>query len=194
MEIIFLILGIVLAGLTMKEPNSIKENIALKSLGIVGGLGSIYYVNPSYLKLNAQAIILGLAIGSIFLMLHLVIGKGIKLKRNDINKGLIKTCLLIYIIELPAEEFIYRGMLFITLLNIMNPLVAIIITSLFFLVLHIKTWKNKFVWFGSLILALVCSTLVYSIKSIWVAIIIHNLNDFGFLTLVNRRNIFTNTN
>ncbi len=31
---------------------------------------------------------------------------------------------------------------------------------------------------------------VYFTKSIWTAIIIHNLNDFGFLTLVNSRNIF----
>ncbi|WP_425449418.1 CPBP family glutamic-type intramembrane protease [Dethiothermospora halolimnae] len=75
-------------------------------------------------------------------------------------------------------------------MKLFNPIVAILLTSLIFLAIHIKTWDEKFVWIGSLILSLVCAMSVYFTKSIWTAIIIHNLNDFGFLTLVNSRNIF----
>ncbi|WP_425449333.1 CPBP family intramembrane glutamic endopeptidase [Dethiothermospora halolimnae] len=123
-------------------------------------------------------------------MLHILIAKGIKLKKKEINKGLIYTSLLIYLLELPSEEFVYRGIVFISLIKLFNPVVAIVLTSLLFLAIHIKTWDKKFVWIGSLVLALICATSVYLTKSIWTAIIIHNLNDFGFLTLVNSRNIF----
>ena len=74
--------------------------------------------------------------------------------------------------------------------KIFNPIIAILISSVIFLSLHIKTWNNKFVWIGSFILGIICAVSVYFSHSIWTAIIIHNLNDFPFLTLVNKRNIF----
>jgi hypothetical protein len=50
--------------------------------------------------------------------------------------------------------------------------------------------KNKFVWAGSFVFAVICGMSVYFSESIWSAVIIHNLNDFAFLTLINKRNIF----
>lgn len=67
----------------------------------------------------------------------------------------------------------------------------ITLNSLLFLLLHLKTWNSKFVWFGSLLLGVICACSVYLFHSIWSAIIIHNLNDFAFLTLINKRNIFS---
>ncbi|WP_035287795.1 CPBP family intramembrane glutamic endopeptidase [Clostridium sp. KNHs214] len=104
--------------------------------------------------------------------------------------GLIKTCILIYFIELPAEELLYRGILLIPLVHIINPIIAVFISSILLSLLHIRTWNNKFIWIGSFFLGITCATSILISKSIWTAIIIHDLNDFAYITLVNRRNIF----
>ena len=191
MPILYLLigLGLVLMDIFLKI-KTLKENILKRTLLILIGTISLYFLNKSYLNVSIKTIFYGLIIGIIFMLLHILIANGIKLNKKEINKGLVYTSLLIYLLELPSEEFVYRGVIFISLIKLFNPIVAILLTSLIFLAIHIKTWDEKFVWIGSLILALVCAMSVYFTKSIWTAIIIHNLNDFGFLTLVNSRNIF----
>nr|WP_278287317.1 CPBP family intramembrane glutamic endopeptidase [Caloranaerobacter ferrireducens] len=76
------------------------------------------------------------------------------------------------------------------MLKLFNPIVAILLTSVLFFISHLRTWKIKFVLIGSLVLGLTYAISVYLTKSIWTAIMIHNLNVFGFLILVNKRNIF----
>lgn len=185
------ILGLFLAGYdVLFLAKTLKSNITKRLLFIFSGIICICFIDSSYLNITSKTVIIGVFIGIIFGIIHLFISKGIKIKIKDINSGLIYTCFLIYFIELPAEEFLYRGILLITMLNIFNPIIAILISSIIFLILHIRTWNSKFIWIGSFILALTCSVCTYFTKSIWSAIIIHNLNNFAFLTLVNKRNIF----
>ncbi|MTI65362.1 MAG: CPBP family intramembrane metalloprotease [Firmicutes bacterium] len=191
MVLFFLIIGTALAIIDIfYKINTLKQNIIRRLVFIFLGIVSVYFVDKTYLKLTFRSLIYGILVGVFFLLLHIIIAKGIKLKIKEIDKGLVYTSLLIYILELPGEEFLYRGIIFISLMKIFNPILAILITSILFLGLHFKTWSNKKIWIGSLVLGLVCATSVYLTNSIWTAIFIHNLNDFGFLTLINKRNIF----
>lgn len=170
---------------------TLQGNIIKRFVFILSGVTIIKVIYPSYMLITYKETLISLIIGLVFLTTHLLIAKGIKLRFSDINVGIIKTCILIYFIELPAEELLYRGILLIPLINMTNPVIAIFISSMLFGTLHIKTWNNKFVWIGSFLLAMTCAISVVILKSIWTAIIIHNLNDFGYLTLVNKRDIFT---
>ncbi|MTI71825.1 MAG: CPBP family intramembrane metalloprotease [Firmicutes bacterium] len=191
MILFFLIIGTLLAIIDiLYKINTLKQNIIRRSVYIFLGIISVYFIDKTYLKFTFRSLIYGVLVGVFFLILHIIIAKGIKLKTKDIDKGLIYTSLLIYTLELPGEEFLYRGIIFISLMKIFNPILAILITSILFLGLHYKTWSDKKVWIGSLVLGLVCAINVYLANSIWTAIFIHNLNDFGFLTLINKRNIF----
>ncbi|WP_427340754.1 CPBP family intramembrane glutamic endopeptidase [Caloranaerobacter sp. DY30410] len=191
MDIVFLIIGLALTLIDIfLKIRTLKENIFKRIFFIVFGLATLYFVDKTFLYISTRAIFCGLIIGIVFMGIHILVAKGVKLKKENVNKGLIYTSLLIYGLELPAEEFLYRGIILIPLLELFQPIVAISLTSVLFLGLHLKTWNNKFVWIGSLVLGLICAISVYLTKSIWTAIIIHNLNDFGFMTLVNKRNIF----
>ena len=195
MAYIFLVLGLSLAVYDMSfYAKSMLQNIARKTSFIIAGIALIYFMDRSYLSLNMNAVLFGSAIGILFLVLHLIISGGVKLKFAEVSRGLIKTSILMYVIELPAEEFLYRGIILVSAIVIFNPVISITLSSLLFLLLHLKTWDNKFVWFGSLLLAVTCGVVTYITKSIWAAVIIHNLNDLGFMTLVNKRDVFTNRN
>lgn len=151
-------------------------------------IGIIYlsHTDFNYLDIQFETFILAITIGMLFFITHIVIAKGIKLTKKDCNKGFIKTCIIIYLIELPAEEFLYRGILLISLTNLLNPTLAIIISSIIFGTLHIKTWNDKKIWIASFILGLTCAISGILTKSIWIAIIIHNLNNFAYLALINK--------
>lgn len=191
MDIIFLLTGLALVAIDVFwDIRSLKVNILKRTISIVLGIITVYFVDKTFLYIYPSTIFYGLIIGIIFMGIHILLAKGVKLKRNEINKGLIYTSILIYGLELPAEELLYRGIIFIPWLKFFSPIVVIILTSILFIIPHFKTWNNRFVWVGSFVLGVVCAISTYYTKSIWPAIIIHNLNDFGFLTLVNKRNIF----
>ena len=147
-----LVLGMFLAGYdVLYLAKTLKSNITKRILFIVAGIICISLVDTSYLIFTKKAAVIGGSIGLIFVVIHLFISKGIKIKTEDINLGLINTCFLIYFIELPAEEFLYRGILLIAMLKILHPILAIIISSAIFLSLHLRTWNSKFVWIGSFV-------------------------------------------
>lgn len=191
MNIMFLITGLILVVIDIFwDIRTLKENVLKRIIFIIFGIATLYYIDKVFLHISTTIIFYSLIIGITFMGIHILLAKGVKLRKEEVNKGLLCTSLLIYGLELPAEEFLYRGIILIPLLKLFNPIIAITLTSILFLILHLKTWYNKFVWIGSLILGLICAISIFYTKSIWTAIIIHNLNDFGFLTLVNKRNIF----
>lgn len=188
---IWILVGLILSVLDICFiANSLTANIIKRFIYITLGIVYLYFIEPIYLILTKQSLLVGVVVGIIFMAIHIIISKGIKLKLKDINSGFMLSCFIIYIIELPAEEFLYRGIILISTIHIFGLVIAIALSSLLFLLLHIKTWDDKFIIMGSLLLGLTCSISVYFTRSIWTAIIIHNLNNFGFLTLVNKRNIF----
>lgn len=165
MTMLFLGIGLVLSIIDILwEIKLLKVNIFKRMLFIVAGIIALYFVEKRFLHISLESFLYGLIIGICFMVIHILIAKGIKLKKEEVNRGLIYTSLLMYILELPAEEFLYRGIIFVSLLNLTHPIGAILLTSVLFLGLHIKTWSNKFVWIGSLILGLICAISVYFTK------------------------------
>ncbi|WP_353892799.1 CPBP family intramembrane glutamic endopeptidase [Proteinivorax hydrogeniformans] len=191
MPILFLSIGLLLTIIDIFwETKLLKENIFKRILLIAVGIVALYSMDKRFLYISLESLIYGLIIGTFFMVAHILIAKGIKLKKEQVSIGLVYTQLLMFVIELPAEEFLYRGILLVSLLSLVHPIIAILLTSILFLVVHIKTWSNWFVWIGSLILGVICAISVYFTQSIWTAFIIHVLNNFGFMTLINKRNIF----
>ncbi len=170
---------------------TLLRNVTKRVVIMVLGLAALFAVAPSYLIIGWRPVSLGVLVGGACLLFHVAIAGGVKLRRADVTPGMAKTAALIYLLELPAEEVLYRGLLFVSALPSWGLWPAVTVSSALFFGLHVKTWKDPAVWAGSAILAVICALAVAGTGSLWTAVLIHDLNDFGFITLVRRRNLFT---
>jgi len=132
----------------------------------------------------------GVLLGLSCLVFHVAVAGGIRLRRSDLNAGMAKTVALIYLLDIPAEESLYRGLLFVSSLFLWGLWPAILLSSCLFLGLHLATWRRPGVWAGSAVLSVLCCVAVAWTGSLWTAVLVHTLNNLGFMTLVGRRNVF----
>lgn len=187
---VLLLVGIGLGLFNVQSPGTLRNNILRRFLFLLYGFFVGFKVNKSFLSLSANGLILAIVLGSGFLLVHLLISGGIKLRKEDLDSGLLKTSLLLYFLELPAEEFLYRLAILLPAQGLFGPFWAVLISTLFFVFLHIKTWGDKWIWAGSTVLGLSCGLVALYTNSVWAAVIVHNLNNFSYLTLVGKRNLF----
>jgi hypothetical protein len=150
MLILCLLSGLVLAFIDIYwEIRSLKQNISKRICFVTAGICGLWFVDKRYLCISYRSAFYGLEVGTGFMCIHLLMAKGAKLRKDDVSKGLIYTSVLMYVLELPAEEFLYKGVIFVPLVKLIHPLEAILLTSAIFLWLHVKSWNNRFVYFGA---------------------------------------------
>lgn len=104
--------------------------------------------------------------------------------------GLLRAGLLHYVVELPSEEFLYRLIILLPARELFGSWWAVFISTLMFLALHIRTWKRKSIWIGSAVLGLSCGIIAILTNSVFAAVIIRNMSNFAYLTLIGKRVIF----
>lgn len=73
-----------------------------------------------------------------------------------------------------CEEFIIRGTMERGLLSYKSPLVAILLTSFIFGLIHLNPWQ----FFAAFLIGLLLGWVYYRTHSIWAAIFIHFVNNF----------------
>ncbi len=195
---VLLFVGLGLGLFNLKSPKSLGENVLRRVIFLTVGFLTAILIGRDFLTLTASSLLLAVLIGLLFFAIHLFVSirekpKPSWLQSTEITPGLIKTSFLLYFLELPGEEFLYRLAILLPAVGLFGPVIAQLISLGMFLFLHLRTWKNKFVWFGSAILGLVCGFLVLHCKSIWPAVIVHNLNDFAFLTIIGKRDLFSDS-
>lgn len=147
-------------------------------------------LDKNFLRLSGIGFLAANLLGLGFLTIHLLMSGGVKLQKEHVGPGLLKTCLLLYLLELPSEEFLYRLIILLPARELFGPWWAIFISTLMFLVLHIRTWGRKSIWIGSAILGLGCGIIAILTNSVFAAVIVHNLNNFAYLTLIGKRDLF----
>ncbi len=76
---------------------------------IICGAKLIVGFAPSYLTLDASSALVGILLGMCCLAIHVALAGGLKLRSADLGPGMCKTIALIYLLELPAEEFLHPG-------------------------------------------------------------------------------------
>lgn len=183
-------IGIALGVLNMKYPKSLRNNIIRRIAFIAAGVYTALMLDQRFLQLSAAHFLFATLLGLGFMAIQLAIGGGIKLQKGDVTPGLLMTSLLLYLVELPGEEFLYRLAILLPARELFGPLWALLISTLMFLVLHIRTWDKSKIWIGSAILGLSCGIIALLTNSVFAAVIVHNLNNFAFLTLIGKRDLF----
>ncbi|HHY09331.1 MAG TPA: CPBP family intramembrane metalloprotease [Firmicutes bacterium] len=190
MNAVLLGIGIVLGVFNMVSPKALRTNIIRRLFFILVGVLVALVLDRTFLRLSGIGFLWSTLLGLSYLITHLVAGGGSKLRRADIDAGLPKTILLLYLVELPGEEFLYRLTILLPARELFGSCWAIFISTLMFSMLHLKTWNKRSVWIGSTILGLSCGIIALLTNSILAAVIVHNLNNFALFTLIGKRNVF----
>jgi membrane protease YdiL (CAAX protease family) len=154
------------------------------------GIAILATTDPSSLVPDALGLVTGGAVGIACLAFQIVWNRGIQLTIHSITRSFVASQLLILLYQVPAEEVFYRGVFFTILTTIWGPFTALVISTALSTMVVVVSTRKRIIWFGSALIGLLCGLGFYWSQSIWAPILIHVLNDVGFVTLNERRDLF----
>jgi membrane protease YdiL (CAAX protease family) len=147
-------------------------------------------LSPSALLPTPAALITGLGVGAACFGFQLLLNRGIRVRNTPFTRQILLSQLMILLFYLPAEEMFYRGVIFTRLASIWGPFTAVILATALSTMLTVVTSRRPLWWAGSAVMGLLCGLGCYYTQSIWAPILIHVMNDVGFETLQEPRNLF----
>jgi membrane protease YdiL (CAAX protease family) len=166
----------------------IDSIVRLVQLGF--GVAILITLDPHVLLPSAFGLITGLGVGAACFTFQIVWNMGVRLRAASLTKTLIASQLMILFFHIPAEEIFYRGVFFTLLNAIWGPFTALMISTALSTMIAVVSSRKQIKWLGSGLVGLLCGLGYYWSQSIWAPVLIHVLNDFGFDTLNEQRNLF----
>lgn len=166
----------------------IDSIVRLVQLGF--GVAILVTLDPHVLLPSGFGLITGLGVGAACFAFQIVWNKGVRLRAASVTKSFIASQLLILLFHIPAEEIFYRGVFFTLLSAIWGPFTALMISTALSTMIAVVSSRKQIKWLGSGLVGMLCGLGYYWSQSIWAPVLIHVLNDFGFDTLNEQRNLF----
>jgi membrane protease YdiL (CAAX protease family) len=154
------------------------------------GVAILISLDPSVLLPSAFGLITGIGVGLACFAFQIVWNKGMRMRAASLTRSFITSQLMILFFHIPAEEFFYRGVFFTLLNAIWGLFTALMISTALSTMIAVVTSRKQIKWMGSGLVGLLCGLGYYWSQSIWAPVLIHVLNDFGFDTLNEQRNLF----
>ncbi|GEM_PF-3128803 len=194
LEIVILTLAFVLHMWSFPYPfKSVRFEFVLRLIEILFSLSVIGRLFPRSLQIDRIALLTGVLVGIACLIFHIVYNRGIKLKKRDFSKSFVLSQIFILFLQIPSEEFLYRGVFFSIINGMWGTGAAMVISVALSSMIYIATWRRPLYWTGATLVSFFCALGIYYTGSIWTAVLIHILNDIGYVTLNERKNIFTSS-
>jgi len=191
LEIIILSLGFMIHLWSFPYPfKNYKFDLFISGVQAAFSIPILIKVTPYIWQFSSISLITGLSIGTACFLFHILYNRGVRLKLSDLSFKFLISQIVIFAIHIPAEELLYRGIFFAIPDSIWGPLVAITLSTSLSAMLYVARWRKPLYWFGAVFIGFFCGMAFYYTQSIWTAIIIHILNDFGYVTLNEKKNIF----
>jgi membrane protease YdiL (CAAX protease family) len=153
------------------------------------GVAILITLDPRVLLPSPFGLITGLGVGVACFAFQIVWNKGVRLRAASLTRGFIASQLLILFFHVPAEEMFYRGVFFTLLSAIWGPFTALVISTALSTMIAVVSSRKPIKWLGSGLVGVLCGLGYYWSQSIWAPMLIHILNDFGFDTLNEQRNL-----
>lgn len=154
------------------------------------GVAILASLQPDALRLTPAGLITGLGVGAAFLAFQLVWNRGVFKSRFVVTKRFVASQLVILLFQVPSEELFYRGVFFMVLASIWGTFTALVIATALSTMVAVVSSRRQVVWLGAALLGVFCCLSFYWSQSIWAPVLIHVLNDFGYVTLGEKRNLF----
>jgi len=166
----------------------IDSIVRLVQLGF--GVAILVTLDPRVMLPSPFGFITGLGVGVACFAFQIVWNKGVQLRAAALTRSFIASQLLILFFHIPAEEMFYRGVFFTLLSAIWGPFTALVISAALSTMIAVVSSRKPIKWLGSGLVGVLCGLGYYWSQSIWAPVLIHILNDCGFDTLNEQRNLF----
>ena len=154
------------------------------------GVTILLQLDPGTLVPSTVGLITGGGVGLACFFFQLVWNRGIALRRSDITRSFVASQLLILLFQVPVEELFYRGVFFTVLAAIWGPFTALLLSAALSTMITVVSSRRTIVWVGSGLMGVLCGLGFYWSQCIWAPILIHTLNDLGYVSLNEMRNVF----
>jgi membrane protease YdiL (CAAX protease family) len=191
LDIVILTLGLMIHMWAL--PYSFK-NLLIDSIVRVAQLGFgltiLISLDPTVFIPSPTGLMIGAGVGIACFLFQLLWSRGVRLRAAGITKSFVGSQLLILLFQVPTEEIFYRGVFFALLATIWGPFTALVISVALSTMLAIVSSRRQIFWLGAGLLGVLCCLGYYWSQCIWAPVLIHILNDVGFDTLNEQRNLF----
>lgn len=124
------------------------------------------------------------------MLFHIFWNKGSLLKPRTVGKRFLGSQAVLLFFHAPSEELFYCGVFFTVLAAIWGPFTAVVISTALSTMVVVVSSRRTGLWLESAFVGALCCLGYYWSQCIWTAVLIRILNDFGFVTLTEQRNIF----
>lgn len=191
LDLVILSLGLMLHMWAL--PYSFKNlffDSMVRCVQLIFGVIILIYLQPSVFRLTSIGLITGAGVGIACLAFQILWSRGIRLRRGAVTRSFVASQAVILLFQVPTEEIFYRGVFFTLLASIWGAFTALVISAALTTMLAVVSSRRQILWLGAGLMGLLCCLGYYWSQSIWAPVLIHVLNDVGFVTLNERRNIF----
>jgi membrane protease YdiL (CAAX protease family) len=154
------------------------------------GITILAALQPAMLRPNGRGFLAGVGVGTACMLFHIFWNRGSLLKAETIRRPFILSQTMLLFFHAPAEELFYRGVFFTVLAAIWGPFTALVITTALSTMVVVVSSRRTGLWLESAFVGALGCLGYYWSQSIWTAVLIRILNDVGFVTLTEQRNIF----
>ncbi len=171
------------------------KNIVIDSIvrlaQLAFGVAILASLQPDALLPTPAGLITGAGVGAAFLAFQLVWNRGVFKNRFTVTRRFVASQLVILLFQVPSEELFYRGVFFTVLASIWGPFTALLIATALSTMIAVVSSRKPVIWLGAGLLGVFCCLAFYWSQSIWAPVLIHVLNDFGYVTLGEKRDLFS---
>ena len=145
---------------------------------------------PSSLLPGGMSVLTGVGVGVACLLFHIFWNWGSLLKREKITRRFALSQALLLLFHAPSEELFYKGVFFAVLLPIWGAFTAVVITTALSAMVVVVSSRRTGRWVESAFVGALCCLGCYWSQSLWTPVLTRVLNDVGYVTLTEQKNLF----
>ena len=147
-------------------------------------------VQPAWLLPTGRGLLMGAGVGVACLLFHVFWNWGALLRREKVTRRFVASQALLLLFQAPSEELFYKGVFFTVLAGIWGPFTAVVITTALSAMVVVVSSRRTGLWLESAFVAALGCLGYYWAQCIWTPVLTRTLNDVGFVTLTEQRNLF----
>jgi membrane protease YdiL (CAAX protease family) len=190
-DLVILSLGLLIHmwALPYSFKNLLLDSI-VRVLQIAFGVTILVMVQRPALNPTGVALLTGVGVGLACMLFHIFWNWGSLLRREKVTRRFLASQALLLLFHAPSEELFYKGVFFTVLVAIWGPFTAVVITTALSAMVVVVSSRRTGLWLESAFVGALGCLGYYWSQCIWTPVLIRSLNDVGFVTLTEQRNLF----
>ena len=145
---------------------------------------------PSAFQPAGIGLLMGAGVGLACMLFHIFWNWGSLLRREKVTRRFVLSQVVLLLFHAPSEELFYKGVFFAVLLPIWGGFTAAVITTALSAMVVVVSSRRTGRWVESAFVGALCCLGYYWSQCIWTPIVMRVLNDVGYVTFTEQKNLF----